>query len=200
MPLQQSASTHAVQLASSITSVSGPQQRPLISTLDVGAEPFVPQPGSVRVDGRDTADILRDHSEVERVLLGGVGTHSASAESWFTGTYQPKVQTCAINTDTPASLPFAACEIPTGFTVPAKPVAKTGSLQEFSIKFGDRVFVDRLLPQPSKPLRPHPRFTTTYYVALHNLVAGSGHDGNGFQYPANTPNFRGARIPLAHTV
>ena len=48
-------------------------------------------------------------------------------------------------------------------------------------------------------MTPHPRFTPTYYTALHNLVASAGFDGNGFRYAANTPNYKGARIPLVHT-
>ena len=36
-------------------------------------------------------------------------------------------------------------------------------------------------------------------MALHNLVSSPGQDGNGFAYPADTPNYMGARIPLVHT-
>ena len=81
----------------------------------------------------------------------------------------------------------------------AKPVTRTKDLMEFKVIFNNKVFIDRLMPPPAKPITHHPRFTPSYYVALHNLTSRAGRDGNGFWYPSNTPNYRGARIPLAHT-
>ena len=61
-----------------------------------------------------------------------------------------------------------------------------------------KVFVDRCLPDPSPPflerILPHSRFDSNYFLSLHRLVTAPGHN-----FPANTYNFQGARIPLAHT-
>ena len=61
-----------------------------------------------------------------------------------------------------------------------------------------KVFTDRCLPDPSptflEQILPHPRFDQNYFLSLHKLVTAPGHS-----YPANTYNFQGARIPLAHT-
>ena len=151
---------------------------------------------------RGVVDILRDHSEVANVLRGGLGTAALTDTTWDYGKphQSPTVGTTSQTVDTShPPLPFANCEVPSLFAAAAKPVVKTNNLKEYKIIYGDRAFNDRRLPPPIKQVSPHPRFTPTYYIALHNLAAGPGHDGNGFSYPANTPNFRGARIPLAHT-
>ena len=150
-----------------------------------------------RDQSRSVVDIMRDHTEVETVLHGGVGTKTVVPQVWQLGQLQPiQLANCAESAD---PLPFASCDIPTEFSVPAKPVAKTSHLKEFKINYYGKSFTDRILPPPAQTLVAHPRFTPTYYVALHNLAACAGRDGNGFGYPANTPNYRGARIPLAHT-
>jgi hypothetical protein len=80
-------------------------------------------------------------------------------------------------------------------TNPVKPEIKVSSLKPalFYLDKG-KIFVDRHLPDPEpmflSRLVPHPRFTPEYFTALHSLVAAPGQD-----YPANTFNFRGARIP-----
>ena len=203
VPLQQSASQHAVQWSPGalVTGSSTCVQHVPVSSphcsLNTQAVPFIPQPRSITDQGRDINEVLKDHSEVERVLHGGVGTATPSLDTWqsspqATTESNPGISQCT-------TLPFASGDIPPSFTAPAKPVAKTSCLKEFKVSYNNRVFIDRELPTPTKPLTPHPRFTPAYYVALHNLVAGGGHDGNGFWYPPNTPNYRGARIPLAHT-
>ena len=61
-----------------------------------------------------------------------------------------------------------------------------------------KIFYDKHLPDPApnflSRIVPHPRFSSEYFTALHSLIAAPG-----CSYPANTYNFRGARIPLAHT-
>ena len=151
---------------------------------------------------RGVSDVLRDHSEVANVLQGGLGTAAPTDTTWDFGQQHQSPppgmdsQTVGISNTV---LPFTNCEVPPLFAAAAMPVIKTNTLKEYKVIYGDKTFNDRCLPAPAKQVSPHPRFTTTYYVALHNLAAGPGHDGNGFFYPANTPNFRGARIPLAHT-
>ena len=128
-------------------------------------------------------------------MLGGTGTSQPVQELWVLGTNgSPSGQ------DFQDSLPFTKCsEIPLCIPCPPKPIIKTSSLPEFRLQLPDSVFIDRKLPAPAQPLTAHPRFTPAYYVALHNLAASSGHDGHGNYYPANTPNFKGARLPLVHT-
>ena len=164
--------------------------------FDTNAEPFVPQSSS----SRDNSDVLKDHAEVEKVFLGGLGTATSSSELWKS-TLQPLEDSGNVPEaqHVCVALPFSGVDIPSNFTVPAKPVAKTSSLKEVKISYNNSTFIDRQLPPSTKTLTPHQRFTPTYYVALHNLVASGGDHGNGFRYPPNTPNYKGARIPLAHT-
>ena len=208
VPTQLSDSQHADRSVLSTSTVHSSAMVSIASSvnngkqfLDAGADTFVPRHTTIPEHSRGINQILMDQSEVERVLLGGSGTTPGCVMSW-----QPDSASSASEIDSnlhPLSaetgLPFAGVDIPVGFIVPAKPVVKTSSLIEFNVKYGDYVFTDRCLPSPVQDLSPHPRFTTSYYVALHNLVANSGQDGNGFFYPANTPNYKGARIPLAHT-
>ena len=89
----------------------------------------------------------------------------------------------------------------TSFNV-AKPVPqeiKVSSLKNSFFCLPDsKVFTDKCLPDPSptflEKIVPHPRFDQNYFLSLHKLVTAPGHS-----YPANTYNFQGARIPLAHT-
>ena len=165
-------------------------------SLDAGSQSFVHQQGNRAA--REIAEVLRDHSEVKKVLEGGVGTSAHGDSAW--NCIHSQLSPTADNLEGVLNvLPFANSDALPGIVAAAKPVLRTNTLKEFKVNIGDKVFIDRLLPAPSRQLSPHPRFTSTYYVALHNLAAGPGHDGNGFCYPANTPNFKGARIPLAHT-
>lgn len=169
------------------------------SSLNNDAQPFIPS-SQGRVRG--VSDVLKDHSEVEKVVLGGAGTLSAGEGVWSSKEVGMPPSSSSLSGDQTAlsNLPFAqADEVPPSFLVPAKPVARTNHLKEIKISFNDGMFIDRVLPDSNKALTPHPRFTPTYYVALHNLAASTGHDGNGFWYPSNTPNYMGARIPLVHT-
>ena len=199
----QQVSIQAQQTSQQVSNLVQPISTPTLDNpvrLQIDALPFVPLPKLIPVEdsGRSTADIIRDHAEVERVLLGGTGTATQSSISWLTE--QPEVSVSSNQvTSLSAALPFSNVEIPSSHAVLAKPVARTGHLKEVRVMLHKGHFIDRQLPQPTHPLSSQQRFTPTYYVALHNLVAGGGHDGNGFWYPPNTPNYKGARIPLAHT-
>ena len=96
-------------------------------------------------------------------------------------------------------LPFMDDPELTALKPPARPVIRSGNLPTIKVKIPDAIFMDRALPAPSAELLPHPKFNPDYFVALGNLVSASGFDKAGFCYPAGTPNFVGARIPLAHT-
>lgn len=100
--------------------------------LNVAAEPFVPAPPYTAVQARSIDDVMRDHSEVERVLHGGVGTATPDSDVWHTSTYQataPVSQLPECNDDEPLPLPFVTGEIPECFTALAKPIIKTGDLK-----------------------------------------------------------------------
>ena len=85
------------------------------------------------------------------------------------------------------------------FLPPVKPEIKVSLLKPALFYLSDgRIFYDKHLPDLSpsfeSSISPHPRFSTEYFTALYSLVSAAGDS-----YPANTYNFRGARIPLAHT-
>ena len=78
---------------------------------------------------------------------------------------------------------------------PAEPLLKTSSLLKVSVPLpGNLEFIDRFLPPPLHVSSPNPEFSVEYFVALSKMASSSGHS-----WPAGTPNFRGARIPLAHS-
>ena len=168
----------------------------LPSLLDVESTPFIPQ---LNAPVRDINDIMRDHGEVEKVVKGGVGTSAPVVEFLSDGSSTQESIASTASNATLSLLPFATCEDLPSLSGPARPLLKTGLLKELKVTINGRVFFDRSLPASAKTITPHPRFTPTYYTALHNLVASAGFDGNGFSYSANTPNYKGARIPLVHT-
>ena len=94
------------------------------------------------------------------------------------------------------SLPFAEVEDCTLQVVkPAKPSVKPASLIDTCfILPGNRVFTDKVLPQTQVNIIENDKFPLGYFVTLHKLVAAAGPT-----YPAFTPNYRGARLPLQHT-
>ena len=61
-----------------------------------------------------------------------------------------------------------------------------------------KLFIDKHLPDPSpcflERAVPHLKLSPEYFLSLHKLVTAPGPT-----YPANTYNFKGARIPLVHT-
>ena len=82
---------------------------------------------------------------------------------------------------------------------PVKPEIKVSNLKP-ALFYLDKgmIFHDRHLPDPEPVFLfrtvPHPRYSPQYFTALHSLVSAPGID-----YPANSFNFRGARISLSHT-
>ena len=77
----------------------------------------------------------------------------------------------------------------------AKPLLKPSALKETCfILPGNNVFVDRVLPGLGVPLVHHSDFPMEYFIALHKVTSAPGPT-----YPAYTPNYMGARIPLQHT-
>ena len=77
----------------------------------------------------------------------------------------------------------------------AKPLLKPSSLSETCfILPGNIVFVDKVLPSTSVPLSQNLDFPTDYFTALHKVTSAPGSS-----FPAFTPNFSGARVPLRHT-
>lgn len=82
---------------------------------------------------------------------------------------------------------------------PVQPEIKVSSLcKSFFCLPNLQLFTDRHLPDPSpsflERVVPHSRFSPDYFLTLHKLVTAPG-----LNYPANTYNFKGARIPLVHT-
>ena len=91
--------------------------------------------------------------------------------------------------------PFLYTDDAKNDTAPAKPLLKTSSLKDLIVKMGEgNPFVDKLLPSLSNPFEANVRFPPDYFCALHELVNSAG----AF-YPAGTPNYLGARVPLQHT-
>ena len=82
---------------------------------------------------------------------------------------------------------------------PAKPVLRIKDLEIMPIFMNGKLFEDRKLPAPTVQISAHSRFSPAYYMALGNIVAAPGYDHQGFSYPADTPNYMGARIPLVHS-
>lgn len=78
---------------------------------------------------------------------------------------------------------------------PAQPVLRPSSLENTCfILPNNMVFIDKVLPPTEQLLTQNPSYPLDYFVGLHSLVSTPT-----IQYPAYTPNFCGARIPLRHT-
>ena len=78
---------------------------------------------------------------------------------------------------------------------PAKPQLKPSTLTDTCFVLpGNKVFVDKVLPANTTVFTQNVDFPMEYFVALHVLVSSPT-----AQYPAYTPNYAGARIPLQHT-
>ena len=173
--------------------------------MDADAHPFLPMESSVARQSVITLNMDSDWSEVQRINAGGLDTSCVPAVStWekgailkksFLSRKSPRVE------DDPLFpfLPFMDDPNLLDGPAPAKPVLRTKDLEILPVMVNGKQFEDRQLPAPKVSLSPHPRFTPTYFVALGNIVAASGYDHQGFSYPADTPNFMGARIPLVHT-
>ena len=98
-----------------------------------------------------------------------------------------------------AALPFMDADDLGDFGKPVKPVVKPGLLREAMFALSkDELFIDRLLPPPDTSLVKHSQFPASYYIDLHMKTSVAGSRGQ-YSWPANTPNYLGARIPLLHT-
>ena len=79
--------------------------------------------------------------------------------------------------------------------IPAKPSVKMSQLADTCVVLPEnRIFLDKVLPSTNVRFELDPNFSTDYFVGLHNLVVSQGVD-----YPYGTPNYMGARVPLAHS-
>ena len=178
-----------------------------VSFLDPYAPQFMPRftnpCGDLHADigGGEEIDIL-PVAGVEQVLH-----EKDAAARWFSGTVpeisrdktkQPKNAKEFDDSLLPV-LPFMDDLELSALPTPAKPVVKSTSLLSKEVVIPGTIFVDRVLPAPSSALVPHPKFSPSYFVDMGNAVAAAGYDQAGFCYPAGTPNFLGARIPLLHT-
>lgn len=172
--------------------------------LDPSAQPFKPLASSISMSSAVMSNLGQDWNEVQQVSAGGLGSNGESfSDKWLSGVKPRRVYgqlRRSKDVDDPLLplLPFMDDPDLSAFPTPAKPVLRTSDLSTVNVALPSAVFEDRALPAPCKSLAPHPRFTPGYFVALGNLVSASGFDKSGFSYPAGTPNFRGARIPLAH--
>lgn len=179
----------------------------VLSNLDPCAPqftPLVPHPGAdLHADnggGVDIGDLCV--SEAEQVL------HDRDAVAkWSLGTEVCRItarqqkKAHQLKESLLPVLPFMDDIELSALPAPAKPVLKSTFLSSKEIALPGATFVDKVLPAPDPALGlvPHSKFNPSYFVALGNAVAASGYDQAGFSYPAGTPNFIGARIPLLHT-
>ena len=78
---------------------------------------------------------------------------------------------------------------------PAKPLLRPSTLQDTCFVLpGYQVFIDKILPPISVELQQSKAFPLDYFMGLHTIVSTPT-----VLYPAYTPNYCGARIPLQHT-
>ena len=95
------------------------------------------------------------------------------------------------------SLPFIDedCCVNADVIQPAEPLLKTSSLSEIVVLLpGNIEFKDRILPPAQHIPAPNLQYSVDYFVALSTMASSRGHS-----WPAETPNFCGARIQLAHS-
>ena len=147
------------------------------------------------VDIQEAEVLLQPESQHGPNQEGGTSVHNVSA---------PGVQEALVSlSSTPVTshvdtvLPFTNpddCMLPP-VPQPAKPLVKPSTLKETCfILPGNKVFVDKVLPPINVALTQRVDFPVEYFVGLHLLVAAPT-----TTYPAYTPNYLGARIPLQHT-
>ena len=99
----------------------------------------------------------------------------------------------------PVDLPFIDAVDLSDFGQPVKPVLKPGLLRESRFALShDKLFIDRVLPAPEVSLVKHSKYPVSYYIDLHKVTSAAGSRGP-YSWPANTPNYLGARVPLLHT-
>ena len=175
------------------------------SALDPLASSFVP--GSLIDCNQDVLAHGQSGPRVQAVgqVLQGVTVANRAAAKWARGEpVRANVRKTVAGKGMSSQpmlpqLPFMDDPDLASFVSPARPVLRTNSLKIVDVKIPEKIFTDRLLPSPAIKLAQHPVFSPNYFVELGNSVAAAGFDLAGFSYPAGTPNFKGARIPLKHT-
>ena len=179
----------------------------LQSALDPKAPSFEPSLSTQNSCGVTTLSLVQDSSLIGSVHGGGqvLVDSAVAAAQWSSGVPVRSEATRNVRQAESSGdsllplLPFMDDPELSALPAPARPVLKANSLKTFEVQLPNAVFIDRLLPPPKAVLVPHPRFSPNYFVSLGNSVSAAGFDKAGFSYPAGTPNFKGARIPLAHT-
>ena len=104
--------------------------------------------------------------------------------------FDPTLSLLEVEIDTPAQAASSS--------EPAKPLLKPSSLKNsfFNFKHGDveKFFMDKKLPCSTFPLVENTGFGSHYFTTLSILTSAEGPT-----WKADTPNYCGARIKLAHT-
>ena len=98
-----------------------------------------------------------------------------------------------------SNLPGSDAFLPVFINKPVKSEIKVSCLKTAYFYLHDgKVFYEKHLPDPDptfvSKVSPHSRFSPENFTYLHAMVSAPGID-----YPADTYNFQGARIPLSHT-
>ena len=95
----------------------------------------------------------------------------------------------------PLSQPLETIEDLPSLCLAVKPRLKTSDLDVVGfILPNNQIFIDRVLPDPTATMEVSPFFPPDYFVTLYNHVSSSNPN-----YPTDTPNYCGARVPLIHT-
>ena len=123
------------------------QPKPHKPALSATAAPYVPVPGQ----DLSAMDVFSDYSEVERVVLGGLGTACQASDAWNISSQRTTDSLSEQSGDLiseQSPLPFSSGEIPASFRAPAKPILKTTNLKEFKIKLNNLTFTDMDIVSP----------------------------------------------------
>ena len=179
---------------------------PASKTLNPQAESFTMRDAGLVHGGQLHPDLDQDWAAVKVVQAGGVGQRVETDLGIWDQAPPSKThqKSGPIDSGEQASLEpqFPLSILPgvldSSVAVPAKPILRASSLKERIIITPSGRFIDRFLPVPTQPLVPRSTFTASYFSSLHNLVAAAGIRADGSTYPALTPNFLGARLPLKH--
>ena len=173
--------------------------------LNPESEPFTFRDPNLVQDGCLVPDLLKDWAMVQDVQAGGSGpTSGADTTSWdkpareASGHAGGDYPTDELPDGPLLPFPLMQDAVEAGFAIPAKPILKVNSLQNYVLDIPAGKFTDKFLPAPKVSLEARSIFTPEYFRGLHNLVAAPGIRMDGSTYPASTPNFLGARIKLKH--
>ena len=110
----------------------------------------------------------------------------------------PSLAQAASVVDSAFPAPGCSLDLDTPQPKPALPLLKMATLKSSFFHFNHRgvekFFLDKRLPSSSSPISQDKRFGSDYFVTLSLLTAAAGPS-----WGEDTPNFRGARVKLAHT-